>query len=171
MIVCSLCGSEAPSGARNCPQRGRRLSAGPFALGEQAVPEKSSIEVAAFAFYVISCVSLSFFIVPLIWAIPATIYVKNRIDRRESSVSFSNSFPFSSSPSSGVSSSFSGTRPSCGSRARLSLSFPFPRRNLASKASSGRPHSRGKPNEGAIETPSGGRRRNDGPVRGRRPSR
>lgn len=83
MIVCPLCGREAPSGARNCPQCGRRLSAGPFALGEQAVPEKSSIEVAAFAFYVISCVSISFFIVPLIWAIPATIYVKNRIDRRE----------------------------------------------------------------------------------------
>ena len=83
MIVCPLCGSKASSGARHCPQCGSRLSAGPFALGKQAVPEKSSIEVAAFAFYVISCVSLSFFIVPLIWAVPATIYVKNRIDRRE----------------------------------------------------------------------------------------
>lgn len=83
MIVFPLCGRESPSGALHCPQCGRRLSAGPFALGEQAVPDKSSIEVAAFAFYVISCVSLSFFIVPLIWAIPATIYVKNRIDRRE----------------------------------------------------------------------------------------
>lgn len=83
MIVCPVCGSEASSGARNCPRCGRRLSAGPFALGEQAVPEKSSIEVAALAFYVVSCVSISFFIVPLIWAIPATIYVKNRIDRRE----------------------------------------------------------------------------------------
>ena len=169
MIVCPLCGSEAPSGARHCPQCGRRLSASPFALGEQAVPEKSSIEVVAFAFYVISCVSLSFFIVSLIWAIPATIYVKNRVNRREKiSLLFK---LFSSSPSSGLSSFSSGTRPSCGSRARLSLSFPFPRRSRASKASSGRPHSRGKPNEGAIETLSGGRRRNDGPVRGPRPNR
>lgn len=171
MIVCPLCGSEAPSGARNCPQCGKRLSAGPFALGEQAIPVKSSIEVAAFAFYVVSCVGISFFIVPLIWAIPATIYVKNRIDRREKISLLFKLISFFSSPSSGLSSSFFGMRPSCGSRARLSLSFPFPRRNRASKASSGRPHSRGKPNEGAIETLSGGRRRNDGPVRGRRPNR
>lgn len=92
MKYCQSCGTQADDDAAFCPNCGASL--GEQKTEVQNKPANNSnqdtLGFVAFVFMIISCVFMGFYIIPLAWCIPMTIYVNNRLKSGEPiSVGFS----------------------------------------------------------------------------------
>ncbi len=77
MSYCHHCGKEVEEGAVVCTQCG-------FAtINKEEVVVKKKNFVAMKVFLIIGCIFNAFYLIPLCWCVPMTIYAFNRIEKGE----------------------------------------------------------------------------------------
>lgn len=82
MAFCKYCGAEIDESAKFCPQCGADQQ---YDAVYEPVSNSSSDDLGLVIkiFLVLGCISFGWFIIPLAWCIPMTVYAWKRIDRRE----------------------------------------------------------------------------------------
>lgn len=81
MKYCTKCGTQLPDDARFCSVCGAAQADGPSPIpapvsAPAPIPaqKESTLGTVAFVFMIISCVMTGFFLIPLCWTIPMTVW-------------------------------------------------------------------------------------------------
>ncbi len=98
MKYCSKCGKQIEDNNEFCPYCGARTDSTANSVAQEATANHSSsqnekqlnaLELIAFIFMILSCVSVGCFLIPLCWMIPMTvIYYKSVKEGKSISVAF-----------------------------------------------------------------------------------
>ncbi len=83
MKYCEGCGTEMEDDASFCPQCGQQTTENSTIATKQKTQQNDALGVVALVFMIIGTVCMAFALIPLIWCIPMTIYLNNKLKSGE----------------------------------------------------------------------------------------